>query len=67
MATITNGTKDRSNLIQFSSRLKEGRALALDVWSIYKSVFDFSDSTRSNINLVLPIFQRIASTWGKGI
>ncbi|KAE9410343.1 PLP-dependent transferase [Gymnopus androsaceus JB14] len=28
-------TADRSNLIPFSSRLKEGRALAEDVWSIY--------------------------------
>jgi kynurenine aminotransferase len=39
-----NGTKahsaskmeDRSQLIPFSSRLKEGRALAQDVWSIFK-------------------------------
>ncbi|PPQ65241.1 hypothetical protein CVT26_000218 [Gymnopilus dilepis] len=29
---------DRSNLIPFSSRLKEGRALALDVWTIFKSL-----------------------------
>ncbi|KAH9850709.1 PLP-dependent transferase [Lenzites betulinus] len=28
---------DRSNLIPFSSRLKEGRALAQDVWSIYNA------------------------------
>lgn len=27
---------DRSNLIPFSSRLHGGRALAQDVWSIYK-------------------------------
>ncbi|KAF8897418.1 pyridoxal phosphate-dependent transferase [Infundibulicybe gibba] len=27
--------QDRSNLIPFSSRLREGRALAQDVWSIY--------------------------------
>lgn len=27
---------DRSNLIPFSSRLRGGRALAQDVWSIYK-------------------------------
>ena len=34
-----NGTqKDRTNLIPFSSRLKEGRALAQDVWSIFKCV-----------------------------
>ncbi|KAJ3488732.1 hypothetical protein NLI96_g2632 [Meripilus lineatus] len=33
-----NGThKDRSNLIPFSSRLKEGRALAQDVWSIFNA------------------------------
>ncbi|KAG6817215.1 hypothetical protein H0H87_011573 [Tephrocybe sp. NHM501043] len=31
---ITNG-QDRSNLIPFSSRLREGRALAQDVWSIF--------------------------------
>jgi len=37
MAATTNGTKDRTNLIPFSSRLKEGRALALDVWSIYNA------------------------------
>ncbi|KAI0638307.1 PLP-dependent transferase [Trametes polyzona] len=29
--------KDRSNLIPFSSRLKEGRALAQDVWSIFNA------------------------------
>ncbi|RPD67036.1 PLP-dependent transferase [Lentinus tigrinus ALCF2SS1-7] len=35
----TNGvqTKDRSNLIPFSSRLREGRALAQDVWSIFNA------------------------------
>lgn len=36
---LTNGThlqKDRSKLIPFSSRLREGRALAQDVWSIFK-------------------------------
>ena len=27
---------DRTKLIPFSSRLKEGRALALDVWTIFK-------------------------------
>lgn len=32
------GTKDRSALIPFSSRLRDGRALAQDVWSIFKSV-----------------------------
>lgn len=33
----TNGRpKDRSQLVPFSSRLKEGRALAQDVWSIFK-------------------------------
>ncbi|PCH41280.1 PLP-dependent transferase [Wolfiporia cocos MD-104 SS10] len=34
-----NGAKkqDRSNLIPFSSRLKEGRALAEDVWSIFNA------------------------------
>ncbi|KAF7968883.1 hypothetical protein HWV62_18274 [Athelia sp. TMB] len=29
--------EDRSNLIAFSSRLREGRALAQDVWSIYNA------------------------------
>ncbi|KAJ7283772.1 1-aminocyclopropane-1-carboxylate synthase 1 [Mycena rebaudengoi] len=38
MSATTNGVHkavDRSNLIPFSSRLREGRALAEDVWSIY--------------------------------
>ncbi|KAF6762355.1 pyridoxal phosphate-dependent transferase [Ephemerocybe angulata] len=36
MAAKTNsGNVDRSNLIPFSSRLKEGKALAQDVWSIF--------------------------------
>ncbi|KAF5333437.1 hypothetical protein D9611_002399 [Ephemerocybe angulata] len=36
MAPKTNsGIVDRSNLIPFSSRLKEGKALAQDVWSIF--------------------------------
>lgn len=34
----TMTTADRSNLIPFSSRLFEGRALAQDVWSIFKCV-----------------------------
>lgn len=38
----TNGTQkqgaDRSNLISLSSRLKEGRALTQDVWSIFAAV-----------------------------
>ncbi|KAH9482394.1 putative aminotransferase C6B12.04c [Psilocybe cubensis] len=29
---------DRSNLIPFSSRLRDGRALALDVWTIFSAV-----------------------------
>ncbi|KAJ7368154.1 PLP-dependent transferase [Mycena albidolilacea] len=36
--SLTNGVskaQDRSNLVPFSSRLREGRALAEDVWSIY--------------------------------
>jgi len=32
-----NGTKDRSNLIPYSSRLLTGRALAQDVWSIFNA------------------------------
>lgn len=32
-----SSTQDRSNLVKFSSRLKEGRALALDVWSIFSA------------------------------
>jgi hypothetical protein len=36
--TSTPVKRDRSNLIPFSSRLNEGRALAQDVWSIYKYV-----------------------------
>jgi hypothetical protein len=30
--------QDRSKLIPFSSRLQEGRALAEDVWSVFKYV-----------------------------
>ncbi|KAJ3573354.1 hypothetical protein NP233_g2489 [Leucocoprinus birnbaumii] len=40
MSSLANGaTKslDRSNLVPFSSRLKEGRALAQDVWSIFNA------------------------------
>ena len=33
-------SSDRSNLIPFSSRLQEGRALALDVWTIFKWVIN---------------------------
>lgn len=36
MSSTANNNQDRSNLIPFSSRLREGRALALDVWTIYK-------------------------------
>jgi len=32
---VPTPTTDRSNLIPFSSRLREGRALAQDVWSIF--------------------------------
>jgi len=42
MDARTNGSAakaDRSNLIPFSSRLKDGRALALDVWSIFRWFF----------------------------
>ncbi|KAG6911721.1 hypothetical protein DXG01_007971 [Tephrocybe rancida] len=35
LSTKTSATQDRSNLVPFSSRLREGRALAQDVWSIY--------------------------------
>ncbi|THH13276.1 hypothetical protein EW146_g6924 [Bondarzewia mesenterica] len=34
---VKNGVKDRSTLIPFSSRLREGRALAQDVWSIFNA------------------------------
>ncbi|KAK0206621.1 1-aminocyclopropane-1-carboxylate synthase 1 [Desarmillaria ectypa] len=36
-STTVNGTKNRDNLIPFASRLREGRALAEDVWSIFNS------------------------------
>ena len=36
--TVAAPNGDRSNLIPFSSRLLEGRALAQDVWSIFKCV-----------------------------
>ena len=32
---------DRSNLIPFSSRLRDGRALALDVWTIFRFVVTY--------------------------
>jgi hypothetical protein len=35
MASV-NGTLNRGDLVPFSSRLKEGRALAQDVWSLFK-------------------------------
>ncbi|EPQ59322.1 PLP-dependent transferase [Gloeophyllum trabeum ATCC 11539] len=35
--TVPAQSKDRSNLIPFSSRLFTGRALATDVWSIYNA------------------------------
>ncbi len=36
MAALNGKPVDRTNLIPFSSRLKVGRALAEDVWSIFK-------------------------------
>lgn len=41
--------QDRSNLVPFSSRLKEGRALAEDVWSIYK----FRDSLKNTPHFLI--------------
>ncbi|KAF7776039.1 hypothetical protein Agabi119p4_4432 [Agaricus bisporus var. burnettii] len=38
MSSTANNNQDRSNLIPFSSRLREGRALALDVWTIYNAL-----------------------------
>ena len=59
---------DRSNLIPFSSRLKEGKALAQDVWSIFACVdlsyFHLAWHRYEN-TLVLPIYQPIASTWAR--
>ncbi|TCD67666.1 hypothetical protein EIP91_012032 [Steccherinum ochraceum] len=37
MVHLNGTTKDRSQLVPFSSRLKEGRALAQDVWSIFNA------------------------------
>lgn len=41
MPPLINGSapKHQQSLVPFASRLKEGRALATDVWTIYKSVF----------------------------
>ncbi len=63
---LTNGThakKDRSNLIPFSSRLKEGRALAQDVWSIFKYVEGNRriDTHPADSRQVLPTSPRIVS------
>jgi len=67
--SFTNGkTQDRSNLIPFSSRLREGRALAQDVWSIYKCVHTCTlggSSTVLRWCSVLPIFLRIVSIWAR--
>ncbi|KAG5648691.1 hypothetical protein DXG03_000037 [Asterophora parasitica] len=38
LSTKPASAQDRSNLIPYSSRLKEGRALAQDVWSIFNVV-----------------------------
>jgi len=61
--------------IRISSRLKEGRALAQDVWSIYKSVpialctpvNDTPVTNRALFVAVLRIFHRIASILVRGI
>ncbi|TFL05677.1 PLP-dependent transferase [Pterulicium gracile] len=37
LSEITSKPGDRSNLIPFSKRLREGRALAQDVWSIFNA------------------------------
>ena len=60
----------RSNLVPIASRLEEGRALAQDVWSIFKYVSSHracsyarpltDPTTRSTT--VLPIYLRIVST-----
>jgi hypothetical protein len=47
----TNGAAQHKALIPFSSRLKEGRALAEDVWSIYKC--DFTPGPRQNVQLTI--------------
>lgn len=54
--------QDRSNLITFSPRLKEGRALAQDVWSIYKCVHCTKSGQRRYFmgNLALLIFLQTA-------
>ena len=62
--TTPNG-KDRSNLIPFSSRLREGRALAQDVWSIFKCVRGTGISaqhTLTHLHKVLLTSPRIALT-----
>lgn len=62
--------------IRFSSRLKEGRALAQDVWSIYKSVLRRARAAPANgipvthcvLSVAVPrIFHRIASISVRGI
>ena len=37
---MANQSGDRTNLVPFSSRLKEGRALALDVWTVFKQAIN---------------------------
>lgn len=49
----SNGqSPDRSNLIPFSSRLKEGRALALDVWTIFRWVIGLDLQTVHGLDLI---------------
>ena len=61
LANGSHSKQDRSNLIPFSSRLKEGRALAQDVWSIFKCVYiphhsstDWSDPGMFTVPRIFP-------------
>jgi len=58
MTMASQGSNDRSNLIPFSSRLKEGRALALDVWTIFRWVIGHYLQTINGLDLTPDCGQR---------
>lgn len=64
--TVTAPNGDRSNLIPFSSRLSDGRALALDVWSIFKCVPPYLPSPSPHLSAAPQISLPTASISVKG-
>lgn len=62
---VANGAaKPRTDLVSIADRLEEGRALAQDVWSIFKCVpahTYYNSSADVDMMAALPIYPRIAS------